>query len=181
VSTALFASSTTCVLAFLAALAVADIGTHRIPNVLTVSAASLGVLLNLRNAGSHGALLSVAGALTGLAIFLPFYLAKGFGAGDVKAMGAVGAFVGPHGAMLAGAGTLIAGAICALILLIVRREHSALAALPRRWAWQVFTVYSTGRPASALVTAADDATRRRFPYGLAIACGTAFSLLWSTP
>ena len=177
---AFFASNTACVLAFVAVLTVADIATHRIPNLLTVSAASLGALLNCRNAGSHGVLMSVAGMLTGLAIFLPFYFARGFGAGDVKAMGAVGAFVGPHGAMFAAAWTLIAGAICALTLMIVRREHSAIASLPRRWAWQVFAVYSTGQPVPS-VTASDDPTRRRFPYGLAIACGTAFSLLWTIP
>lgn len=177
---ALSASSAICVLAFLASLAVADIGTHRIPNLLTVSAASLGALLNCHNAGTHGVLMSVAGMLTGLAIFLPFYFARGFGAGDVKAMGAVGAFVGPHSVMLAAAWTLIAGAICALILLMVRREYSAIVSLPRRWAWQVFAAYSTGQPVR-LVTASDDPARRRFPYGLPIACGTAFSLLWSTP
>lgn len=175
-----FPSSATCVFAALAAFAVADMATRRIPNLLTVSAASLGVMLNFRNGGSHGVLMSVAGLLTGLAIFLPFYFAKGFGAGDVKAMGAVGAFVGPYGAMLAAAWTLIAGAICAVMLLIVRREHSALALLPRRWAWQLFAACSTGQP-GPLVAPSDDATRRRFPYGLAIACGTAFSLLWSTP
>jgi len=180
VSAASFGLSATCVLAFLAALAVVDIRTHRIPNLLTVSAASLGALLNYRNAGSHGVLTSVAGMLTSLAIFLPFYFARGFGAGDVKAMGAVGAFVGPHGAMLAAAGTLIAGAICGLIVLIVRREHSAIASIPRRWAWQLFAAYSTGQPAP-LVAPAGDPTRRRFAYGLAIACGTACSLLWSTP
>jgi len=177
---AFFASSAIYVLAFLAAIALADIGTHRIPNLLTVSAASLGVVLNFRNAGGHGVLMSAAGLITGLAVFLPFYFAKGFGAGDVKAMGAVGAFVGPYGALLAAAWTLIAGAICALIVLIVRRQHSALAALPRRWMWHLFSVYSTGQPAP-LAAESDDPTRRRFPYGLAIACGTAFSLLWSTP
>jgi prepilin peptidase CpaA len=177
---ALFGSSATYLLAFLAAVAVADMGTHRIPNVLTGSAASVGVMLNFWNAGSHGVLLSASGLLTGLAVFLPLYFAKGLGAGDVKAMGAVGAFVGPQGALLAAAWTLIAGAICAVIVLIVRREHSALAALPRRWAWHCFSVYSTGRPAP-LVAESSDPTRRRFPYGVSIACGTAFSLLWGSP
>jgi prepilin peptidase CpaA len=168
------------VLAFLVALAVTDVGTHRIPNLLTVTAAGLGVLLNFRTAGSHGALMSVVGMLSGLAVFVPFYFAGGFGAGDVKAMGAVGAFVGPGAALLAAAWTLIAGALCALILLIARRELSAIASLPRRWAWQLFAAYSTGQP-PALLSPADHPARRRFPYGLAIACGTAFSLLWSTP
>src|SRR5262249_25899424 len=179
VGAACFASSATYLLAFLAALAVTDMGTHRIPNLLTVSAAILGVIVNFQNAGSHGVLMSVAGMLTGRAAFVPFYFAKGFGAGDVKAMGAVGAFVGPQGALLAAAWTLIAGAFCALILLIVRREHSAIASLPRRWAWQLYAAYSTGQPAR-LVAPSDDPTRRSFSYGLAIACGSAFSLLWST-
>ena len=177
---ALFASSATYLLAFLAAVALADMGTHRIPNALTVSAASLGVMLNFWHAGSHGVLMSAAGLLTGLAVFLPIYFVKGMGAGDVKAMGAVGAFVGPQGAVLAAAWTLIAGAICALFLLIARREHSALASLPRRWVWHWFSVYSIGRPAP-LVAESSDPTRRRFPYGMAIACGTAFSLLWGSP
>src|SRR5262249_45734056 len=84
-----------------------------------------------------------------------------------------------HGAVFAAAWTLIAGAICALILLIARGEHFAIAALPRRWMWHVFSAYYTGRPAP-VVAGSGDPTRRRFPYGLAIACGTAFSLLWST-
>ena len=137
-------------------------------------------MLSFWNAGSHGLLMSAAGILTGLAIFLPLYFAKGLSAGDVKAMGAVGAFVGPQGTVLAAAWTLIAGAACAVIVLIARREHSALAALPRRWMWNLFSVYSTGRSCPP-VAGSDDPTHRRFPYGMAIACGSAFSLLWGRP
>lgn len=175
---ALFGSNTTYLLAFVVAVAVTDMRTHRIPNLLTLPAAGLGFFLNFWSGGTHGALLSIAGLLAGGACFLPFYFLKGMGAGDVKAMGAVGAIVGPHGAVLAAAWTLIVGAICALILLIVRREQSALASLFRRWVWQFMSVYATGRPGSPVPGSAD-AMRRRFPYGVAIAGGSALSLLWS--
>jgi prepilin peptidase CpaA len=92
--------------------------------------------------------LSVAGLVVGLATFLPFYLLRGFGAGDVKAMAAVGAFLGPKGVLLAAGLTLACGALGAVLV-----------------------VMASGGLAVA--------RRRRFPYGLAIACGTVASLAWS--
>src|SRR5690349_13601453 len=74
------------VVPFAVAAAIVDLRTRRIPNVLTICALVVGIALNLWRAGGAGALSSGAGLLTGLAAFLPFYLAGGFGAGDVKAM-----------------------------------------------------------------------------------------------
>jgi len=149
---------TVWLLAFLAVAAVADLRTRRIPNLLTISAALVGLLLNFSRSGGPGALASGAGLLTGLAAFLPFYLAGGFGAGDVKAMAAVGAFLGPRGALLAAAWTLGVGGVGALLLLAVLRWQAART----RAGWRL-----------------RDACRQRFPYGLAIACGSALSLPWS--
>ena len=171
-------SSNSCLLVFLIAVAIVDVATRRIPNLLTVSAAVAGLILNFSQAGSYGALMGSAGLLTGLAAFMPFYLAKGFGAGDVKAMAAVGAFLGPQGALLAAAWTLAAGAVGAVLLLIVRGEHTALRALAGRWLWRGYSMYCAGRPVP-LVARLDDPTRRRFPYGVAIAFGTVLSLAWS--
>ena len=145
-------------LAFLAAAAVVDLRTRRIPNLLTISAAIVGLLLNLSWRGGHGAVASGVGLLTGLAAFLPFYIAGGFGAGDVKAMAAVGAFLGPKGALLAAAWTLLVGGVAALGVLAALRWKAARASD----GWRL-----------------GEARRQRFPYGLAIACGTALSLGWS--
>jgi prepilin peptidase CpaA len=145
-------------LAFVAAVAIVDLRTRRIPNLLTISAAALGVVLNLSRSGGYGALASGAGLLTGLIAFLPFYLAGGFGAGDVKAMAAVGAFVGPKGALLAATWTLLVGGLGALGVLASFRWKAART--PDGWRL-------------------GEARRHRFPYGLAIACGTALSLGWS--
>ena len=151
-------SLTLCLLIFVAAAAVVDLRTRRIPNLLTISAAIAGLLLNLWRSGGSGAVASGAGLLTGLAVFLPFYLAGGFGAGDVKAMAAVGTFVGAKGALVAAAGTLLIGGLGAL---------GVLAAL----CWQAAHSQRDWR--------LRDAVRQRFPYGLAIACGTALSLAWN--
>jgi prepilin peptidase CpaA len=151
-------SATVCLLIFVAAAAIVDLRTRLIPNVLTLSAATLALVLNLSRAGGSGAVASGAGLLIGLAAFLPFYLAGGFGAGDVKAMAAVGAFLGPKGALLAATCTLLVGGLGALLVLAALR----LKATRGQSGWQL-----------------GEAGRHRFPYGLAIACGTALSLGWS--
>ena len=146
-----------CLLAFVGLAAVMDVRTRRIPNTLTVSAALAALLLNLWCGCASGAMTWGAGLLTGLAAFLPFYLAGGFGAGDLKAMAAVGAFVGPKGALLAALATLGLGGIGALLVLAALRWQ----AMRARRGWQL-----------------TDARHQQFPYGLAIACGTALSLRW---
>ncbi|HXR92683.1 MAG TPA: prepilin peptidase [Steroidobacteraceae bacterium] len=164
-------------LIYVTIVAVADTFTRRIPNALTVPAAAVAVTLTIVSHGMAGAIASGAGLLIGLAFFLPFYLLGGFGAGDVKALAAVGAFVGPQGALLAGICTLLVGAVAALIVLLVTGGISALQSMLSRWALAGFVMRTTGRFA-LLAAPAGDASRRRFPYGIAIACGTAASLLW---
>lgn len=147
-----------CLLVLLAAIAIVDMRTRRIPNRLTIPSALAGLLLNVLCSGSAGGLTSAAGLLSGLAAFLPFYLAGGFGAGDVKAMAAVGAFLGPKGVLLAAAWTLGVGGLGAALVVGVLRWQAART----RVQWRL-----------------SDARRHRFPYGLAIACGSALSLMWS--
>src|SRR5579871_5459366 len=88
-------------IAFLLAVACGDLVSHRIPNSLTVPAALAGVALGCWKGGAYGGLMGVLGLLAGLVTFLPLYLARGVGAGDVKAMAAAGAFIGPQKALLA--------------------------------------------------------------------------------
>ena len=94
------------------ALAVrADLLEHRIPNALNLAGLILGLGLASLFGGISGILYSAGGALVGCALLLPLYLTRGMGAGDVKLMGATGAFLGPNGALLAAALTLIAGGV----------------------------------------------------------------------
>jgi len=71
----------------------------RIPNFLTVSLAVAGVTINAINQGMPGAIDALLGFSLGFILLLLPYLMGGFGAGDVKALAALGAVVGP-GAIL---------------------------------------------------------------------------------
>ena len=143
---------TVCLLGFVGAVAVMDLRTRRIPNRLTVAAAVTAVTLGVVRAGWQGAIVSATGMLTGLAIFLPLCLAGKLGAGDVKAMGAVGAFLGPVGLLLAALYTLLAGGIAAAVALLSFR-------------WRIRRASDTGQQTSLL-------SQQDLPYGVAIACGT---------
>lgn len=163
---------------FLLVLVAVDLLWHRIPNRITVSAALVAVLLNALTAGDVGALRSVEGLAVGLATFMPLFLTGGFSAGDVKAMAAVGAFLGPMGALFAALWSLTAGTLGGLLILLSAAGPGALRAMFQRWTLRAYVLCTTG--ARAHISAApDDAAMRRFPFGAAIACGTIASLIWN--
>lgn len=165
-------------LTFVALVAVTDLATHRIPNRLTVPAALGALTINSAIAGLAGAASSAAGLATGLAVLLPLFLIGRFGAGDVKAIAAVGAFLGPQGILQAVLFTLLAGALCGLLVLVARGGWGALRSMVSRWTFRTYVLCTTGGLAHVCAPEGD-ASRTRFPYGLAIALGTATELIWS--
>jgi len=94
--------SLTAIVAFTLAAALCDLRTKRLPNVLTVPAFLGGVVFHaLRGAAEggwvglgEGLLVALAGFATGFGILLVMWLIGGSGAGDVKFMGALGAWLG---------------------------------------------------------------------------------------
>lgn len=166
-------------LLFVGLVAAVDLCTRRIPNALTVSGAAVGMAACLWSAGVFGLLQSAAGLGVGLIAFLPFYLGGGFGAGDVKAMAAVGAFLGPKGALLAAACTLVAGGVGGMIVLLVHGGFGSLGRRVHEWTLRAWSVYATGKLSPTAGHILGGAAKQRFPYGLAIACGTLVSIAWS--
>jgi len=158
---------------YVLAVAAIDFRTHRIPNALTLSGLIASLSLALAQDGSPDVLESVSGLGVGLALFVPFYAVRAFGAGDVKAMAVVGSFLGWKGAALASAATLIAGGVIALGVLIVS-TRSARVALHR-------IVGTLGAPLATARASENGKPVQRFPYGLAIAIGTIASLLIVDP
>ena len=69
---------------------------RRIPNVLVLPAAGLGLALNLFR-GWGGLIFGAEGLALGFVLLLVPYLFKAMGAGDVKFLAAIGAFVGAMG------------------------------------------------------------------------------------
>jgi len=75
---------------------------------------AIGPIAHAYVAGSQGILFSLEGLGTGLGLFLLLYVSGGVGAGDVKLMGAVGALVGPYGALVSGLLAMLVGGFYAL-------------------------------------------------------------------
>jgi prepilin peptidase CpaA len=156
---------------FVLTVAIIDWRTHRIPNVLCAVAAMFGVGLQIGLHGEAGLFSALGGAAVGFAMFLPFYVLRAFGAGDVKAMATVGTFLGFPATVLAVGSTLIVGALLGALVLLLRPAHAG-ATLHRLLGLLV-------SPATAMRNARADrsaSSSDRFPYGIAIACGTAVAL-----
>lgn len=97
------------------AASVIDVRDRRIPNWLTFGGALAALLFHGLTGGTAGLGGAIGGWLVGLAIFfLPFALG-GLGAGDVKLVAALGAWLGWHDAVWLGLYTGVAGGILALV------------------------------------------------------------------
>jgi prepilin peptidase CpaA len=95
---------------------VPDVRTSRIPNTLTLGAALTAVLFHVASAGWSGLLDSVGGWLLGVALFFPIFALRGMGAGDVKLLAAVGAWLGPANVIWVALITSMAGGILGLVV-----------------------------------------------------------------
>ena len=79
----------------LALACISDLRTRRIPNVLTFSAVAAALVFHLLTGGWSAAGWSIAGCVLGALLFFPMFALRGMGAGDVKLLAAVGAWLGP--------------------------------------------------------------------------------------
>ena len=95
-----------------------DLKTRRIPNVLTFGAAFAALLAHGYLAGPVGAGWSLAGWFVGVAFFLPIFALGGMGAGDVKLLAALGAWLGPGPVVWVALFSLIAGGVLGLAVAI---------------------------------------------------------------
>jgi prepilin peptidase CpaA len=165
----------TLLLLLVAAAAINDLSSRRIPNRLLLAGLACALVLHAVSPDPGQALLAcLGGAVTGLLIFLPFYLLRGMAAGDVKMMATVGAFTGPALAVQIAILTWCAGGVMALAIILYRgRLRLALANLR-----------GILRPAlppphdgSAVPAPAIRESAGSMPYGLAIAAGTIYHLV----
>jgi prepilin peptidase CpaA len=75
--------------------AIFDLRSRRIPNWLSVTGVLLGLALNLFLGETPGLLFAAKGLGLAMLVYVPLYLVRAMGAGDVKLMAAVGSIVGP--------------------------------------------------------------------------------------
>ncbi len=149
-----------------------DCRTYRIPNWLTGSGMVFGLLYNtIANASwTDGLLGAFAGLAVGLLVLLPVYVLRVMGAGDVKLMAMVGAFIGFPDILQAVVCSLVVGGIAAVGVSLYRRAF-------RRMTVNVFDIVQSmafaamagQRPAPSLAAIPSVG---KLPYGVSIAVGT---------
>ncbi len=95
----------------------------RVPNWLTFPMVLAGLVFNTWVAGWSGLGYAFWGMVVGLACLLPLYAVGGMGAGDVKLMAGVGAWMGAEATFQAFCVSAVVGAVMAVAMIIYRRSY----------------------------------------------------------
>ena len=157
-----------------------DISEYRISNKLILSGLIAGISLNAllpQEIGGLGFLPALTGVGVGLIIFLPLYLIRAMGAGDIKLMAMVGAFVGPTPMLQIMLYVAIAGGILALVFLLSKSKLIKLAYCYRHMLFHNQLNTNVGNLDSISTSKVISKTNAKLPYGVAIAAGTFFYLI----
>ncbi|MHB8953022.1 MAG: A24 family peptidase [Pirellulaceae bacterium] len=167
---------------FLILAAVIDGFELKVPNWLTFPMILSGWLYSAFAAGWAGDLWyvglgwSLIGMAVGLALLLPLYAIGGMGAGDVKLLAGVGAWMGVSHTLNAFCVTAIVGAVLAVAMVLFRRAWS-------KHAWQLWAIVNeilTIRDPNQLSTIAAQrkSSMLLLPYGIPIAIGSVAYFAW---
>jgi prepilin peptidase CpaA len=161
------------VLIVAAAACITDFRSRRIPNALTFGAAGAALAYAAISGGLAGVGGAIAGWAVGCAFFLPWFLLGGMGAGDVKLLAALGAWLGPGPAVWMALYGGIAGGGFAIIVSLIRGYMRQ--SMYNLWSllmfWRVAGIQPL--PNLTLRTAAGP----RLPYAFPIAVG-AVAVIW---
>jgi prepilin peptidase CpaA len=152
-----------------------DLRSHRIPNLLTGSGVVFGIACQAFFLGAGGMVSSIGGMLTGFAVFIPFYLLRAMGAGDVKLMAMVGAWLGPVGVLGAALGTFFAGGVMAMIYAAKSGALLRLLLNVRQLGYELLTRLA---PSDRGAPYGVPGSLGKLPYAVAIAFGTLGFLVW---
>src|SRR5580765_109479 len=95
-----------------------DLRNRRIPNYLTFGSAALAIVYAAATGGWAGLGVALAGWAVGIVLFIPFFLLRGMGGGDVKLLAALGAWVGPASLLSITFYTAIVGGVMALVIIL---------------------------------------------------------------
>jgi prepilin peptidase CpaA len=149
----------------------------KVPNWVTFPFILTGWLYSTAAFGWEGLGWSLLGTVIGLALLLPLYAIGGMGAGDVKLLAGVGAWVYGTHTVYAFAATAIVGAVLAVGMVLARRawkKHSA-----QFWVILNEIMVIRNPQELAAIAAERKPTMLLLPYGIPIAIGTIGYFIWS--
>lgn len=160
----------------LMAAVIFDLRARRIPNLLVLYGLLVGLCLQtvaprgngLLQDGGLGMVGALLGGFAGLALFLPFYLVRALGAGDVKLMAMVGIWLGTPAVLHAVLWSMLAGGLLSLAM--------ALASSTLRQTLLNTFMVLVARAVPSLQAPSQAASSVRLPYAVAIAIGSAVEM-----
>jgi prepilin peptidase CpaA len=103
-----------------------DYRAHRVPNWLTAFVAATGLIAQGWFNGRAGILAGTEGVCLGFGLLIGLWLLRGMGAGDVKLMAALGAWLGPALTLAAVAVAGILGGVMALAIVARQRAWTQM-------------------------------------------------------
>ena len=142
----------------------------KVPNWLTFPMIISGWVFSTVSFGWEGLVWSLLGTAVGLALLLPLYAIGGMGAGDVKLLAGVGAWVGGTITLYAFCVSAIVGGVIAVLMMVFRSTW-------QKHYYQVLEIWSevlTIRDPEKLsaIAAERKSSMLLLPYGIPIAIGT---------
>jgi len=160
-----------CLLAVVAAAAVIDLLTGKVPNWLTYPAAALGLGAWAFMRGWPGVGSSAAGLAVGFVpLFILYRTGAGLGGGDVKLMGAVGALRGWPFIVFAMFYSFIVAAVMGVILMVWRGQTRATLRRIGR------TLKSVVMPGATIISPTSPESIQ-VPFAACVCLGTAWCLI----
>jgi prepilin peptidase CpaA len=170
-------------LALLAAAVWHDVRARRIPNAIVFPGALVAIALHAAlpagaglfgtPTGSLGIASSMGGLALGLACLLPMYALRLMGAGDVKLLAMIGAFVGAGHILAIALFTLAAGGVLALVFAAAQGKLRQLVGN----AYQMMIVTGMSAASGRVAVSQPAAASGRLPYAVAIAAAAVPAVL----
>jgi len=149
-----------------------DIKTQRIPNYLTLGTAVAGLGFQLGCHGWGGLWSGFLGLALGFGLLIIPYLLKGMGAGDVKALAALGAWLGPRQTFFLFLYMGICGGL--LVLFVLGWRGVLWSQMQQGWLF-LRNLWRRHQPDPK--TSAHRLPKQKIPYAVALALGMAV-LFW---
>jgi prepilin peptidase CpaA len=144
-----------------------DLRTYHIPNYLTLGTALTGLVYQAAFHGMSGVGGSIMGLALGFFLLFPLYLLGGMGAGDVKALAALGTWLGPGLTLSLFCYMAVAGGLMGLGVLI----YKGLLWGRLRQYWFYLLSWVLFRPTGVTPGPGPKVEIKGIPYGVAIALG----------
>jgi prepilin peptidase CpaA len=145
---------------------------RRIPNFITFPAILIGIIMHGINTGWSGLYFSFWGMIIGSGFFLIFYLVGGIGAGDVKLMGSVGAFLGAEKVITVLLLTGLVGGLMAIYKIVISYSFKNTVSQLR-----YSSTDSSQKNQFIIRKKKINPLKDTIPYGIAIAIGTLITLM----